>query len=312
MSSDDSDFYGDDDTMAELKAKVKDFDTEMWWDEHKDVNTPLKIQAQKEDVEMIDVSHLHNPYAGIEYAWQLGETIEDFVERLPPATTNETDTNKWIWVCNPYIRQKKKSEASNQQIRGGEDEAPEEEGADLPSVVEGGMARLHFASQYINMCKNSGNIPEFIAKECRTAGMDAAKDILNLAKAHHVRCGKWMLFCNIYEVNEVWYTVAKATANNELGIGAKVAPRRTNDGRTERLICVYTADFSDTADVRRVAEKLKKLGLITANDRPLYYKPDVYTYLGIAHQNPWEIRASIYDTRSMLRIGKGTPAPANC
>ncbi|KAI1458545.1 DUF1917-domain-containing protein [Annulohypoxylon moriforme] len=306
MSSDDSDFYGDDEIMADLKTKVRDFDPETWWGEHGNVNTPLRIQAQSEDVEMEDVSHLHNPYAGLEYAWQLTETIEDFVARVPPATTDETPQNQWIWVCNPYISRKKKSESSNQQIRGCEDEAPEEEGADLPKVVEGGMARLHFASEYINMCKNSGNNINFIARECRTAGMDAAKDILNLAQAHRVKCGKWMLFCNTFEVNEVWQTIAKATANNELGIGAKVAPRRTTDKRTERLICVYTADFSDTQDVKRVAEKLKKLGLVQANDRPLYYKPDVYTYLGIAHGNPWEIRASIYDTKSMLRTGRGT------
>lgn len=82
-----------------------------------------------------------------------------------------------------------------------------------------------------------------------------------------------MLFCSVFQVNEVWETVAKATANNELGIGAKVAPRSTTDKRTDRLICVYTADFSDTKDVKRVAEKLKQLGLIQARDRAIYYKP---------------------------------------
>ena len=40
--------------MAELKGKVKDFDVGAWWGEHKDVNTPLKMQAEQEDVEMED------------------------------------------------------------------------------------------------------------------------------------------------------------------------------------------------------------------------------------------------------------------
>ncbi|KAI1385252.1 DUF1917-domain-containing protein [Hypoxylon trugodes] len=302
MSSDDSDFYGDDDVMIDLKARIKAFDVEAWWEQYQTLDTPLKIQARKKEME--DMSHLHNPYAGMENAWQLTETIEEFVQRVPPATTDETPENPWIWVCNPYINRKRKSDSENQKIRGGEDEAPEEEGADLNSVVEGGMARLHFASDFINMCKSSGKNPNFISRECRKAGTDAAKDILDLAKAHHVRCGKWMLFCSVPTVNEVWETVAKATSNNELGIGAKVAPRSTVDNRTDRLICVYTADFSDTKDVRRVAEKLKQLGLIQANGRALYYKPDVYTYLGIARGNPWEIRASIYDTTSMLRTKK--------
>lgn len=82
-----------------------------------------------------------------------------------------------------------------------------------------------------------------------------------------------MLFCTALEVNEVWEIIAKATANNELGIGAKVAPRSTVDKRTDRLICVYTADFSDIKDVKRIAERLKQLGLVQAKGRPLYYKP---------------------------------------
>ncbi|OTA99492.1 hypothetical protein M426DRAFT_325088 [Hypoxylon sp. CI-4A] len=301
MSSEDSDFYGDDEVMADLKARVKAFDVGAWWAEYGVINTPLKVQARKQEKKAVDVSHLHNPYAGMEYAWQLTETIEDFLERVPPASTDETPENPWIWVCNPYINRKKKGSADNQKIRGGEDEAPEEEGADLPSVVEGGMERLHFASEFINACKRTGNQPALITRECRKAGVDAAKDILDLAKAHHVRCGKWMLFCTAFQVNEIWEIIAKATSNNELGIAAKVAPRSTVDKRTERLICVYTNDFSDTKDVKRVAERLKQLGVIQARGKPLYYKPDVYTYLGISSGNPWEIRASIYDTTSMLK-----------
>ncbi|KAL7620024.1 hypothetical protein AAE478_010573 [Parahypoxylon ruwenzoriense] len=299
MSSDDSDFYGDDDTMADLKAKVKTFDAQAWWVEYGALDTPLKLQARKTPT--VDTSRWHNPYAGMEYAWQLTETIGDFLERVPPATTDQTPSNPWIWVCNPYINRKKKSEADNQMVRGGEDEAPEEEGAGLRQVLAGGMERLHFASDYINMCKRSGNQPSYVARECRKAGIDAAKDILDLANAHRVRCGKWMIFCPVFQVNEAWETVAKATVNNELGIAAKVAPRSTSDKRADRLICVYTANFSDTKDVRRVAEKLKQLGLVQPRARPLYYKPDVYTYLGIARGNPWDIKASIYDTTSMLK-----------
>ncbi|KAI2602956.1 DUF1917-domain-containing protein [Hypoxylon fragiforme] len=295
MTSDDSDFYGDDDTMADLKARVKELDVKEWWGEYENLNTPLKLQARKEAT-VVDRSQLHNPYAGLEYAWQLTETIEEFVVRVPPATTDVTPESRWIWVCNPYIRRKSKREASNQMIRGGEDEAPEEQGADLPSVVEGGMARLHFASEFIDVCKNSGGNPNFVRRECQKAGTDAAKDILDLAQTH-----RWMLFCTVFQVNEVWEIIAKATANNELGIGSKVAARSIGDRRTDRLICVYTADFTDTKDVRRVAKKLKQLGLIQTKGRPLYYKPDVYTYLGIAHGNPWKIRASIYDTTSMLK-----------
>lgn len=82
-----------------------------------------------------------------------------------------------------------------------------------------------------------------------------------------------MLFCDVSEVNEVWDIVAKATANNELGIAAKVAPRQPNgDLRKERLICVYTKDFMDKIDIGRVAQRLRTLRLVEGKKK-IYYKP---------------------------------------
>ncbi|CAJ2508742.1 Uu.00g137680.m01.CDS01 [Anthostomella pinea] len=314
-SEEDSDFYGDDDVLMDLKAKVRKFDVDEWWQDHKTIETPLKLQARKQADE--GKTRLHNPYAGEPYAWQLTESVDDFLKRVPPATTEDPIDSLWIWICNPYIERKAKRKANNQRIRGGEDEAPEEEGADPAGLVEAGEERLHLARQFIDECKASGQTKIFITRECRKAGLDASRDILDVAKELRVTCGKWMLFCDVIQVNDVWGIIAHATANNELGIAAKVAPKSTKDTRTERLICVYTADFTDTKDVKRVAERLKLLGLVRA--KPLYYKPgqsvrelvsavfketltwsDCYTYLGIASGNPWEIKASIYDTKSML------------
>ncbi len=80
-----------------------------------------------------------------------------------------------------------------------------------------------------------------------------------------------MIFCNPAEVNDVWSVVARATANNDLGIAAKVAPDDGQD-RKERLICIYTEDFSDMEDVSRVVRKLKDLGVIDSREKPIYYK----------------------------------------
>lgn len=127
-------------------------------------------------------------------------------------------------------------------------------------------------SQLLRMSSKSQMV---ITREVNKAGKDAAGDILNLAQHLHVRSGKWMLFCPAKSVNETWEIIAKATANNELGIAAKVSPRSEGDQRTERVICVYTADFGDRADVQRVARSLKELGLVPhqGQGRPLYYKP---------------------------------------
>lgn len=82
----------------------------------------------------------------------------------------------------------------------------------------------------------------------------------------------------------MWELVAKATANNELGIAAKVAPRSPfEDQRKDRIICVYTADFNDKADVGRVLQRLRELRLVETKGRLVYYKP------GESHpqQLPW-------------------------
>ncbi|GKT48429.1 uncharacterized protein ColSpa_08610 [Colletotrichum spaethianum] len=87
---------------------------------------------------------------------------------------------------------------------------------------------------------------------------------------------QWMLFCQPKDVDEVWRVVARATANNELGVAAKVAPWNPHNdptGRKDRIVCVYTADFSDKADVTRVLQKLRELRLVEAMGRPIYYKP---------------------------------------
>lgn len=80
-----------------------------------------------------------------------------------------------------------------------------------------------------------------------------------------------MLFIEQTDVNAVWSAVAKATAKNELGIAAKVAPDE-GDTRKHRLICIYTEDFTDMKDVARVLSKLKDLGVFEARGKPIYYK----------------------------------------
>lgn len=81
-----------------------------------------------------------------------------------------------------------------------------------------------------------------------------------------------MLFSEVEDVNEVWAVVAKATAKDELGVAAKVAPDDGSNNRKPRLICIYTKDFTDMADVSRVLHKMKDLGLVDTRKKPIYYK----------------------------------------
>ncbi|KAF5022757.1 hypothetical protein F66182_5172 [Fusarium sp. NRRL 66182] len=284
--SDDSDFYGiiyrsirfhvglrslgDDETVMDLNRRVQDFDVESWILQHQqNAGRPLP----RKNI-IADTSHLHNPYAGVHYAWQLTETVDEFLARLPPKTTDITEDTPWIFICNPYIPRLDKSMAQNQLSRGNEDEAPEEEGSKTALVMEAGLERLELVAKFNEGIKKSNKVLSTQEREMNREKRQASEDILNLAHAAKVRAGKWMLFCSPAEVNDVWEIVAKATANNELGIAAKVAPRPVDgDSRKDRLICVYTTDFADKVDVGRVLQKLRELRLVETRGRPIYYKP---------------------------------------
>lgn len=44
---------------------------------------------------------LSNSSEGLHNHWQLGESVEGFVKRVPPLTTPQTICD-WIWVQNPF------------------------------------------------------------------------------------------------------------------------------------------------------------------------------------------------------------------
>lgn len=110
-----------------------------------------------------------------------------------------------------------------------------------------------------------------------------------------------MLFPRVDEVNEVWRTVCEGVDANRLGTAAKVSTSGNEDGDPARLICVYTKDFRDVEDVRRVLTALVEMGLVKSDaPRGIRYKCDAYTYLGIYGQNEYGLRPSMYSSVEML------------
>jgi hypothetical protein len=55
---------------------------------------------------------LFNPGQGSPDAWQLGESAEDFVRRLPPLTTS-IYTCAWIWAYNPHFDARDKNKVTS-------------------------------------------------------------------------------------------------------------------------------------------------------------------------------------------------------
>lgn len=242
-------------------------------------------------VEQSSAVKLHNPYAGVPYAWQLSESVDDFLARLPPSATDASLELPWIYICNPYV------DLHNGYYgalpRGCENEGPQRPGAQVSLFVEGANERLRIFETFCAIARSSGSS---VAGKSRAEATlqtkernEVVSDIAALARNLGVTCGKWMLFPEPDEVDDIWAMVARATAKGDLGVAAKVAPRPNNGmvdpEKTARLVCVYTKDFGDVEDVGRVLLGLKELGLVESSKRPIYYKTGEYNASFILSHN---------------------------
>lgn len=91
--------------------------------------------------------------------------------------------------------------------------------------------------------------------------------------------GKWLVFVDRSQLDEVWETIAGATREGRLGDSSKVSTAMPNPNALDPgkgVICVYTNDWEDVADVRRVREELRRLGVV----RKIPYKADEDTARG--------------------------------
>ncbi len=91
--------------------------------------------------------------------------------------------------------------------------------------------------------------------------------------------GKWLLFIPAARIDAAWAVIDQETKAGRLGIAAKAATAMSNPLATShrmRLICVYTYDFKNLDDIRRVRQRLSELGYT----RKIPYKADAATSAG--------------------------------
>ncbi|KAF2747164.1 DUF1917-domain-containing protein [Sporormia fimetaria CBS 119925] len=276
--SDDSSFFGDEDEKERLLSLCDSFDTSAYWRKSKmaDINSLLRPEQPAPD--------LHNIYKGRFDSWQMHETPEDFVRRLPPLTTT-VDVAPWIWVANPH---------RDGQDRSGRAHVHDE-------LIPRGMQLLQASMQHRASIRAS-TVPQGRAGVTRTLKQESealTQRITKLAEETNVLSGKWMLFPSDQDLPRVWKAVVEGTINNRLGSAAKVATDQGNSGN--RLICIYTKDFRDKQDVLRILQELERMGLV-GRGRGIYYKTDVYTYLDIYGKNAedYGLRASLYSSQNLL------------
>lgn len=272
---------GDDEEKAELEREASTFKTLHYWENihpsflaaiaENQRTMALQSSLSGGDVTMEDAPPLRDPFEGRRDFYQRNESVRDFVRRLPPSTTDITSVGgPWLFVSNPHIPQK----VTCSNIR---------------DFKISGQALL----EAFENRKQKGNINADRHK------LEA--DILECARQNGITEGKWMLFLPEHKVDEVWETVVGATTKGNLGIQAKVAVKAPGEHRP-RLIAVYTRDFADKEDIKRVLVKLVDMGLA---DKPpkgqIYYKCDAHTYLDIFAKNKWGISPSMHSSGNMLK-----------
>ena len=329
LVSADSSFYGDDGTKASLEADVRDYNPRDFWDvrdwnlqylnawqkaqvsdgprsikrKRDDHPSPRAVRTKQSSVktkaETKDVkkekpesrtivsghNEPHNPYADMKAAKQLDETVNDFLDRLRPSVTT-TESGHWIWVANPYAASNKTS-------------------SDIGGFKQEGYALLEeFKRRKGKVQDELSNKPAAsVTRKLKPDRDWLEQSLLELAKDKKVVHGKWMLFPTVDYVDSVWSKVVTATVDGKLGSAAKVATGDEDDGKSERLICVYTEDFSNIQDVKRVLKELKRLKLVSgaADGRSIYYKCDAYTYLEIFSANEYKLKASMYNSKDCFK-----------
>jgi Domain of unknown function (DUF1917) len=112
------------------------------------------------------------------------------------------------------------------------------------------------------------------------------------------RTGKWMLWPADDEVVKVWRVICELTQNGMLGVQAKVTYCGYDLSRSlkDRLICVYTKDSDDLADLQRVVNQLResldrKHRLVYKEDRMILaggYKDTTARPVSKWYVNPYE------------------------
>ena len=84
------------------------------------------------------------------------------------------------------------------------------------------------------------------------------------------------MFIPTIRIDAAWEVIDLETREGRLGVAAKVATAMPNPMATSqkiKLICVYTYNFEDLDDVRRVRLRLRELGYT----RKIPYKTDAAT-----------------------------------
>lgn len=265
----------------------------------------------------------HTRFSGLLYARQLSETVPSFLSRLPPSTTSPSTIGSWLWIENP-----------NTPLRSSTPNA------DIAAFRTRG--REHLEAFLHTRARLEEEKQDHVTTTATTRDLiNAEREVLEqklrrLARDSGITGGKWLIFVYKDKLDEKWGKVATATAEGSLGCAAKVATsssidstaddpedghgnvgaenpterEKDEDPHATRLICIYTHDCEDVADIKRVLLRLREIGAFNGGEpgrgqrrHPIHYKCDAWTHLELKRGNHYGLKASMYSSGDLLGEG---------
>jgi hypothetical protein len=155
-------------------------------------------------------------------------------------------------------------------------------------------------------------IDPILPSQCREVWLqfhNPARPDAEIDKDGDTLTGKWLLYREPDAVDELWPRLKESTHHGRLGVSMK-ATTAANPGREAGgLICVYTQDWRDIADIRRVLSELRSLGIADK----LYYKADAQTLRGLSGSIYCSPRSTALEVTAKGKVWygqSGVPVPA--
>ena len=111
---------------------------------------------------------------------------------------------------------------------------------------------------------------------------------------HTSRGGKWLIFVSSHTAHAMWNKIRIRLEEGRLGGLAKASTAKhglSSKGSKHRVICVYTYDWKDWEDVKRIRDELRKIGIT----RKIPYKTDEDTERGVYRAGSSEKVSKYYE-----------------
>ncbi|CUS10413.1 unnamed protein product [Tuber aestivum] len=204
--------------------------------------------------------------------WQDGEDVEDFLTRCAPSKLHGRSR---LAIKNPWDIER--SEGNVDAALTALETPLQEAISDWNAIVADDA--LNKSAKFIRKTEHRDRLKELI---------------LTTAAQNEVVSGKWIIYAGSNTVDFQWSRVATGTYDGLLGTKAEVSG---NNGMGMHVIFVYTPDFRDLKDAKRVLNGLKKS--FQWKPRSLAYKPLIYSLLKITVENPYHLRPAIITSREL-------------